>query len=121
MEKEITIDDLVRITPDELRSFKPYMVVSFPVPDTFPIPESIKQYNPAIWRQHGIWHTLLGSLPEKCIWTLGTTIEESMQEFDKELKAALQADGTIKFLSEEERKNLHKEVGNKIDKIIQKT
>ena len=44
-----------------------------------------------------------------------------MQEFDKELKAVLEPDGTIKFLSEEERRNLHKEVGNKIDKIIQKT
>jgi len=110
----IKLIDLIVKTPNNLRLFKP--------DKTYPtVPESVIKYNPAIWQESdGIWHTLLGALPEDCIWTLGTTPEESMQEFDKELNAVLQPDGTINFLSFEERKKLHQEVSYKIDKIIQK-
>ena len=112
--RTITLADLIVKTPNNLRVFKYDKNYQ-------KIPESVIKYNPAIWEESdGIWHTLLGSLPEDCICTLGTTPEESMEEFDKELNEVLQPDGTIKFLSFEERRKLHQEVGHKIDKIRKK-
>ena len=80
------------------------------------IPKSIFIYEPVIWQEDdGTWHTLLGSLPDECIWTMGTTPLESMQEFDKELKLCLKSNGVIETISEEERKEIHKRVLHKIE------
>jgi hypothetical protein len=78
-------------------------------------PPSVLQYHPDIWKEDEVWHTVLGRLPDECIWTTGTTLQESLQQFDKELRLSLQANGTIKFLTQEERQRLHKPVWDKIN------
>lgn len=73
------------------------------------------QYKPQVWEEDGVWHTALGLLPDEAIWTIGVTLQESLEQFDKELQLSLQADSTIRFLSQEERENLHKWVWEKIN------
>jgi hypothetical protein len=76
---------------------------------------TVLQYKPDMWEEDGVWHTVLGRLPDECIWTIGTTLQESLEQFDKELKLSLQADGTIRFLPQDDRERLHKQVWDKIN------
>jgi hypothetical protein len=112
MEKETTIEELINNTPAYLKKYDPFIRDES-------VPKSIIKYKPAIWQEDGVWHTLLGALPHDCIWTVGTSPEESMQEFDKELQQTLNPrNGTVRFLSSEQRKNLHHQVSIKIDNIL---
>jgi hypothetical protein len=62
---------------------------------------------------------LLGRLPDEGIWTLGITPLESMQEFDKELQVRLNKDGeTVNDIHESLRKEIHKDVFEKVDKLM---
>src|SRR5688500_15450469 len=103
----ITIKDLDRITDRST-------IKAITITDPSKIQDSIHKYKPQVWREDGVYHTVLGRIPEDCIWTIGTTPEESMIEFDKELKLSLKPNGEIKFLSQKERQELHKEVWEKI-------
>jgi hypothetical protein len=78
-------------------------------------PASVLLHKPDIWKEDTVWHTVFGTLPDECIWTIGTTLKESLEQFDKELQLSLQADGTVRFLSQEERQRLHKQVWDKIN------
>lgn len=77
-------------------------------------------YKPVIWEaDEGIWHALLGELPDREIWVMGTSPLEAMVEFDKELKERISADGKyINDIKEERRQELHKEVFRKIHKLM---
>jgi hypothetical protein len=84
------------------------------------IPKSIFQYNPVIWQEdEGIWHGLLGRMPEEGIWVIGTSPLECMTEFDKDLKERLSAYGDfILEIPEERRQQIHREVFQKIDAVM---
>ena len=80
-------------------------------------PLSVLQYKPQVWKEDDVWHTALGTLPDEAIWTIGVTLHESLEQFDKELQLSLQPNGTIRFLSQEEREKLHKQVWDKINAL----
>jgi hypothetical protein len=84
------------------------------------IPKTIFKYKPVVWEaDKGIWHVLLGQMPEEGIWTIGTSPIESMEEFDKELKERLSEDGKHVYdIDEERRQEIHSEVFKKIDMIL---
>ena len=84
------------------------------------IPESIFKYKPVTWEDDpGVWHTLLGRMPDEGIWTIGTSPIESMQAFDKELQARLDASTeTVYEIDEEVRQRIHKDVFRKVNKVM---
>jgi hypothetical protein len=85
------------------------------------IPKSIFQYNPVIWQEDGLYHSLFGRMPETGVWTLGTTPLESMQSFDKELKERLNRSGkSINDIERPRREEIHKEVFKKVDVILKR-
>jgi hypothetical protein len=43
-------------------------------------PPSVLQYKPDVWKEGEVWHIVLGTLPDECIWTIGTTLEESLEQ-----------------------------------------
>ena len=110
------VEDLMKKT-DDLRTIT---TIIQPDPNDPLIPESIFKYKAVTWLEpEDVWHTAIGSIPEDCIWTIGTTALESMQEFDKELKATLKDKDTIVMLPEKERRQLHKKVFEKIDRKLE--
>lgn len=113
-QKSLTITDLMEKTDA-------YRDLNTVIPDKSDprIPESIFKYNPVIWEEDkGVWHTLLGSMPEERVWTMGTSPLESMIQFDKELKYRLKENGIVEDIPEKQRQEIHKEVFKKIDKMF---
>ena len=105
---------------DQTRQFKNMFHDNY-IPDRKDpeIPVSVFKYEPYVWEESpGLWHTLLGRLPDEGIWAMGTSPVESLIEFNRELQATLQPDGMFIPLSEPARQQLHKDVFQKIDKIM---
>src|SRR5689334_4939943 len=112
-----TIAELDRATEFHRTHTKDQVI---PDPNNPDIPASIFDYKPVTWEADpGVWHTIFGQMPDPGIWTIGTSPEEAMQEFDKELQARL--DKEKKFIlpiEEKLRKQIHAEVFKKIDAIM---